>query len=56
MVYLNVVVCLVGETHSAVESFVWIIVPQTNLQLDCLYEFTRLASSEKIGDGLFEEI
>lgn len=44
------------ETNGSIESFVGIVISETDLKFNCLNELTLLASCNKFADGLLEEL
>ena len=45
-----------GETHRSVETFIGVVVAQTDLQLDSLDELAGLAGGQQVADGLLQEV
>jgi hypothetical protein len=46
----------VGQSHVAIKPFVGIVVTETDLQLDCLFELSLLAVLQHFPDGLLQEL
>ena len=54
--YSDVVISLMRKTDGSVESFIGIVISETDLQFDCLDELALLAGGQQFADGLLQEV